>query len=480
MGLFSTRSTFLGISSFKYVVNKPAIYFRFAISSSSIQFTSYYTIAYEIVVINFVYAVCDLSAPIYFPDNNNCYSSCPPPSSVSSANAYLCSLCSANCISCVNPTNCNTCADGYYISSSACSACNVGCATCTSSAGCSTCTERYISQGLDCLLDCSLQDQCNACNLNDSIIFCTNCSQGYNASLGICNTICGDGLLLDSEMCDDSNAGDGDGCSSDCQIEEYFNCTIVNNTGTPNTSHSECSLSNVTLQYRYALKDEAANAFTAYLSVQPLHRYLPAIDWKSGLSFGQGIAITSVSVDEDGNMVVQAEYSSDLTDDIALQANYSNMGSYAKLSPSQSLSQRIAAENNLSLKNYSQSVYMLAAAVKYSSLIMSAVALLLLLAGYFGGKLIALEHLAVLQIVGLSMVSVHEASPTFAGLRSLRLSLGIVPLLPYDYSSPVSRELKGALYTPNALVNINFGLLFVLLPPFAALICKGLSKTLCK
>lgn len=111
------------------------------------------------------------------------------------------------------------------------------------------------------------------------------------------------------------------------------------------------------------------------------------------------------------------------------------MGSYAKLSPTQSLSQRIATENNLSLKNYSQNIYMLAAAVKYFCIIMSVVALLLLLAGYFGGKLIVLEHLAVLQIVSLSMVSVHDASPTFSGLRSLRLSLGIIPLLPYDYSS---------------------------------------------
>lgn len=178
-------------------------------------------------------------------------------------------------------------------------------------------------------------------------------------------------------------------------------------------------------------------------------------------------------------MLIQVEYSYDLQDDITLQANYSNMGLYAKLSPPQSISQRITTENNLSLKSYSQSIYTLSAAIKYFCII-SVISLLLMLAGYFGGKLIVLEHLAVLQIVGLCMVSAHDASPAFAGLRSLRLSLGIIPLLPYDYSSSIGRELKGTLYTPNALVNINFGLMFVFLPPFAALVCKILSLTLCK
>jgi fibro-slime domain-containing protein len=42
---------------------------------------------------------------------------------------------------------------------------------------------------------------------------------------GACTTTCGDGYMLGSETCDDGNAVSGDGCSSDCQIENGFTCT---------------------------------------------------------------------------------------------------------------------------------------------------------------------------------------------------------------------------------------------------------------
>ncbi len=38
--------------------------------------------------------------------------------------------------------------------------------------------------------------------------------------------ICGDGLLDIGEVCDDGNMGDGDGCSSSCQVETGFICTL--------------------------------------------------------------------------------------------------------------------------------------------------------------------------------------------------------------------------------------------------------------
>ena len=42
------------------------------------------------------------------------------------------------------------------------------------------------------------------------------CKNGYKADeMGICNEICGDGLVLEGE-CDDNNTVDGDGCSSLC------------------------------------------------------------------------------------------------------------------------------------------------------------------------------------------------------------------------------------------------------------------------
>ena len=43
------------------------------------------------------------------------------------------------------------------------------------------------------------------------------CNTGYNlTSSSICSTICGDGIILGSEVCDDGNKRSGDGCSSLC------------------------------------------------------------------------------------------------------------------------------------------------------------------------------------------------------------------------------------------------------------------------
>jgi cysteine-rich repeat protein len=39
-----------------------------------------------------------------------------------------------------------------------------------------------------------------------------------------CQTICGDAIRLEIEACDDGNVFPGDGCDSNCQIEQYWNC----------------------------------------------------------------------------------------------------------------------------------------------------------------------------------------------------------------------------------------------------------------
>lgn len=45
------------------------------------------------------------------------------------------------------------------------------------------------------------------------------------AAGGSCTTKCGDGLVLGNEECDDGNAVSGDGCSSDCRVEDGFSCS---------------------------------------------------------------------------------------------------------------------------------------------------------------------------------------------------------------------------------------------------------------
>ncbi|MEL7449845.1 MAG: choice-of-anchor J domain-containing protein, partial [Pseudomonadota bacterium] len=46
--------------------------------------------------------------------------------------------------------------------------------------------------------------------------------------------ICGDAILDSGEQCDDGNTADGDGCSSTCQVEDGFECTLPIPGGTTN------------------------------------------------------------------------------------------------------------------------------------------------------------------------------------------------------------------------------------------------------
>ena len=51
---------------------------------------------------------------------------------------------------------------------------------------------------------------------------------GYTCSDGEpCETVCGDGLVAGSEKCDDGNSADGDGCSSTCEVEAGWTCSMA-------------------------------------------------------------------------------------------------------------------------------------------------------------------------------------------------------------------------------------------------------------
>ena len=59
---------------------------------------------------------------------------------------------------------------------------------------------------------------------------------------------------------------------------------------------------------------------------------------------------------------------------------------------------------------------MLAKVVKYVALIIAVMALLLMLAGYFGSKLQSIEAVAVVQLAGLMVVVGDVQGPTYKGL----------------------------------------------------------------
>lgn len=55
---------------------------------------------------------------------------------------------------------------------------------------------------------------------------CTACKSGYSGTPCTLNVIvCGDAIIEGSEVCDDGNIINGDGCSSTCTVEFGYTCT---------------------------------------------------------------------------------------------------------------------------------------------------------------------------------------------------------------------------------------------------------------
>lgn len=44
-------------------------------------------------------------------------------------------------------------------------------------------------------------------------------------NISMCFPVCGDGRLIDPEVCDDNNTRNRDGCTDMCVIEDQFECT---------------------------------------------------------------------------------------------------------------------------------------------------------------------------------------------------------------------------------------------------------------
>ena len=86
---------------------------------------------------------------------------------------------------------------------------------------CATCTGWRRNECLSCDkfkgLVLSSQDACEKCPVGFRFDFSTFS----------CEEICGDGLNFGSHECDDRNLVEGDGCSDECEVENTWNCTRV-------------------------------------------------------------------------------------------------------------------------------------------------------------------------------------------------------------------------------------------------------------
>ena len=137
----------------------------------------------------------------------------------------------------------------------ACQPCHISCETCTGpeSSSCSGCNSE-----LQKVLD--QDDSCQICSkIGSGLIF-------NDESLD-CLDICGDGLLYNSTECDDGNTDNGDGCDSNCLVEDEYLCTYA--AGSPSvctkTVGPECHFVSISLEGRALLICETEVIFNREL-----------------------------------------------------------------------------------------------------------------------------------------------------------------------------------------------------------------------
>ncbi|MCO4745935.1 MAG: DUF4215 domain-containing protein [Proteobacteria bacterium] len=98
----------------------------------------------------------------------------------------------------------------------------VGGHDCTCASGYSgdgrTCTD--IDECTDNLDDCGTDATCS----NTAGAFTCACDTGFSGDGQTCAAICGDGLVLGDEACDDADTAPGDGCDADCAVEPGWVC----------------------------------------------------------------------------------------------------------------------------------------------------------------------------------------------------------------------------------------------------------------
>jgi len=157
------------------------------------------------------------------------------PSTTCSGEEFSCLTCDPGyyldaggvCVTCTALSFCKTsltssaCVGEYY----ACGECD---STFTLTAGSCVCLgTEYVANG-----------HCNACPASPYCLSrnctsadpldqdCVTCEDGYKwrKDIHLCDPICGDGFIR-SELCDDGNLVDGDGCTSSCGVQLDWSCT---------------------------------------------------------------------------------------------------------------------------------------------------------------------------------------------------------------------------------------------------------------
>jgi hypothetical protein len=157
-----------------------------------------------------------------------------------------------------------------------------------------------------------------------------------------------------------------------------------------------------------------------------------SVDWAAVVSLNEPqMTVTGAHYDPVlDRVVLDFSYSSSITQ-AQVQVNL-NTGNDSRLVgvPSFSRLASTKATNNAALIYYDS--YGMADVVKYLSIFIGVAALLMFAAGFFGGRLIGLECMAVIQLSYMMLLTVEDLSASLSGLSYLRYSFGYNSITAYD------------------------------------------------
>eukprot|EP00826_Nyctotherus_ovalis_P037999 TRINITY_DN3520_c0_g1_i10.p1 TRINITY_DN3520_c0_g1~~TRINITY_DN3520_c0_g1_i10.p1 ORF type:complete len:539 (+),score=102.67 TRINITY_DN3520_c0_g1_i10:155-1771(+) len=174
----------------------------------------------------------------FYLENRKCVTRC-------SEDKYLdvstgvCESCPGPCLSCFGPSvrECPQCAEGYerdalgrcsaklcpagtYLNKEAleCVECHESCSTCNDNVSCIDCKKGLLKASAETESLCKTCEEINAGFYTAFNGKCKGKAHDYSVER------CGDGINLRQYECDDGNLDDGDGCSSECRVEEGYVC----------------------------------------------------------------------------------------------------------------------------------------------------------------------------------------------------------------------------------------------------------------
>lgn len=212
--------------------------------------------------------------------------------------------------------------------------------------------------------------------------------------------ICGDGHLAPEEQCDDGNLNSGDGCDSTCKVEQYYSCNV-----STLTNASQCFLSGLNFSLVGITKSDGQNS--GVMSFEPTPPNLPfysSLNWTAIITTqNSNVTVTNAVYDPATNRVnVDFNYSSSIE---AAQIQFGvNTAASSQLSGVAPFNVSVTgkADDNQALEYYSETDYSMGSIVKYLALAAGACAILFLVLGILGGRIVGLECSGVIQLAFIS------------------------------------------------------------------------------